>query len=111
MEQQKNKISISEEGKLIIQTDNAMCIDGNVTTDIRSKIFEISGTDVLILQAMLSEKKVSCIVKRGPLYYDSYIIIGENADYKKAIEDNIQMGNLIREFNNSRHWWERKIEI
>lgn len=111
MEQPKNKISISKEGKLVIQTDNATCIDDNVTTDISNKIFEISGTDVLILQAMFREKKVSCITFKDLLNQYSYIFIGENADNKKIVKRNIELETRIQEFNDSRHWWERKIKL
>lgn len=109
MEQSKNKIRISEEGELVIYTDNATCINGAVTTKISSRTFEISGVDVLMLQGMLENKKVSCIKRGGPFYFDSYIIVGENADCKEFIKDYTDLKNRVEEFNNSRHWWERKI--
>ena len=109
MEQPKNTIRISEKGKLVIHTDNATCIDNDVITDIYGRTFEISGSDVIILKAMLDKKKVSCVTKGGPLYFDSYIIVGENADCKELIEAYTDLKNRIEKFNNTRHWWERKI--
>ena len=109
MEQPKNTIRISEKGKLVIHTDNATCIDNDVITDIYGRTFEISGSDVIILKALLDKKKVSCVTKGGPLYFDSYIIVGENADCKELIEAYTDLKNRIEKFNNTRHWWERKI--
>lgn len=111
MEQSKNKVSISEEGKLVIHTDNATLIDGNVTTEICNKTFEISGIDLMKIQAMLREKKVSCITFKDFLNQYSYIFIGENADNKEIVKRCTELETRIQEFNNSRHWWERKMEL
>lgn len=98
-------------GKLVICTDNAMSVDGEVTTDIQGKTFEISGADVLTFQAMLAEKKVSTIIKDVLFSQVAYIIVGENAEYKEAIECNLELKERIKEFNETRHWWERKLKI
>lgn len=111
MEQSKNTIRISEKGKLVIQTDNATCIDNDVITDIHGRTFEISGSDVIILQKLFKEKKVSCITVERGFNIHTYIFVGENAENKEIVERNIKLEAAIEKFNNTRHWWERKIEI
>ena len=44
--------------------------------------------------------------------------LSENAEYKEAVEQNIELNKRIEdldkrieEFNKSRHWWERKLKV
>lgn len=114
----KNEVFFRND-KLVICTDNAMVEDGKVSTDIQGRTFEISGTDVLCIQALLAEKKTTCIHTGGFLGNSiTYVIVGENAEYKEAVEQNIELNKRvadldkrIEEFNKSRHWWERKLKL
>lgn len=114
----KNEVFFRND-KLVICTDNAMVEDGKVSTDIQGRTFEISGTDVLRIQALLAEKKTTCIHTGGFLGNSiTYVIVGENAEYKEAVEQNIELNKRvedldkrIEEFNKSRHWWERKLKL
>lgn len=113
------KVLVDSNNRMVICTDNAMVENGVVSTDIQGKTFEISGTDVLRIQALLAEKKTTCIHTGGFLGNSiTYVIVGENAEYKEAVEQNIELNKRIEdldkrieEFNKSRHWWERKLKV
>lgn len=107
----ENEILVSDKGKLVICTDNAMVEDGVVSTNIEDRTFEISGRDVLRLQAILAEKKITTVHSNGFFGGLTYVIVGENAEYKEAVELNIELNKRIEEFNKSRHWWERKLRV
>ena len=107
----KNEVLVRGNGKLMIYTDSAIVDDGVVSTDIEGKTFEISGTDVLRLQALLAEKKVTCVHSDGFFNKLTYVIVGENAECKEAVELYIELNKRIEEFNKSRHGWERKLKL
>lgn len=113
------EVLVDSNNRMVICTDNAMVENGVVSTDIQGKTFEISGTDVLRIQALLAEKKTTCI-HTGGFWGNSitYVIVGENAEYQEAVEQNIELNKRIavldkriEEFNKSRHWWERKLKL
>lgn len=113
------KVLVDSNNRMVIFTDNAMVENGVVSTDIQGKTFEISGKDVLRIQALLAEKKTTCIHTGGFLGNSiTYVIVGENAEYQEAVEQNIELNKRIKEldkrieeFNKSRHWWERKLKV
>lgn len=113
------EVLVDSNNRMVICTDNAMVEDGKVSTDIQGRTFEISGKDVLRIQALLAEKKITCIHTGGFLGNSiTYVIVGENAEYKEAVEQNIELNKRIKdlekrieEFNKSRHWWERKLKL
>ena len=118
METSKNRVAVDSDSRIVISTDNAMVEDGVVSTDIEGKTFEISGTDVLRIQALLAEKKITTVHGEGFFGGITYVIVGENAEYKEAVELNIELNKRIEdlnkrieEFNKSRHWWERKLKV
>lgn len=96
-----------------------MVENGVVSTDIQGKTFEISGTSVLRLKAILDDKKITTIHTGGFFSGELiYVIVGENAEYQEAVEQNIELNKRIKEldkrieeFNKSRHWWERKLKV
>ena len=85
-----------------------------MSTDIVGRTFEISGKDVLRPQALLAEKKITTVHGEGFFGGITYVIVGENAEYKEAVEQNVELNKRIedleeqiKEFNKSSHWWER----
>lgn len=106
------EVLVDSNNRMVIYTDNAMVENGVVSTDIQGNTFEISGTNVLRLKAILDEKKITTIHTGG--FFSgglTYVIVGENAEYKEAVELNIELNRRIEEFNKSRHWWERKLKL
>lgn len=111
IETNKNKVAVDSDSRMVISTDNALCCKGEVSTNIEDRTFEISGRDVLRLQAILAEKKITTVHSNGIFGGLTYVIVGENAEYKEAVELNIELNKRIEEFNKSRHWWERKLKV
>lgn len=120
IETNKNKVAVDSDSRIVISTDNALCCKGEVSTDIVGRTFEISGKDVLRIQALLAEKKITTVHSEGFFGVGdiTYVIVGENAEYKEAVEQNIELNKRIEdldkrieEFNKSRHWWERKLKV
>lgn len=113
------EVLVDGNNRMVICTDNAMVENGVVSTDIQGKTFEISGTSVLRLKAILDEKKITTIHTGGFFSGElTYVIVGENAEYKEAVEQNIELNKRveeldkrIEEFNKSRYWWERKLKV
>ena len=112
------EVLVDSNNRMVICTDNAMVEDGKVSTDIQGRTFGISGTNVLRIQALLAEKKITTVHGEGFFGGITYVIVGENAEYKEAVEQNIELNKRIEElekrieeFNKSRHWWERKLKV
>ena len=103
-------------GKLEIYTDNAVFCDGETHTTIGGKTFEISGEDLMQIYALLQDKKITCLQNchhKGD-YMNTihhYMIVGENVENISVMKEYVDLRNKVEEINNTRHWWERKIEI
>lgn len=118
METNKNRVAVDSDSRMVISTDNALCCKGEVATDIVGRTFEISGKDVLRIQALLAEKKITTVHGEGFFGGITYVIVGENAECKEVVEQNVELNKRIEEldkqieeFNKSRHWWERKLKV
>lgn len=140
----KKRVQIDESGVLTITNDNALWVNGDVTTDIAGD-YTISADDLRRLMVMMTGQDMMQVKTIINLWgYDHYpsssstsctwITSNEamaveiekmHTAYDKAnseLEDaKIKCRNIkrkhnefveqIKKFNNSRHWWERKINI
>lgn len=102
-------------GKLEIYTDNAVFCDGETHTTIGGKTFEISGEDLMQIYALLQDKEVTHLLNvRDKDYMNTihhYMVVGEDVENIKIMKEYVDLRNKVEEINNTRHWWERKIEI
>lgn len=109
-----NYAKINDEGELEIYTDNAMLKNSETSTQIgENDAYTILGKDLLQLFAILQDKKVMAIrgLRNRTLGYTDIIVVGENAEAKELLVMCKTLLNAIENFNNTRHWWERKIKI
>jgi hypothetical protein len=109
-----NYAKINDEGKLEIHTDNATLVNCETSTQIgENDAYTIFGKDLMQLYAILQDKKVMAIrgLRNGAWSYTDIIIVGENAEAKELATMCKTLLDAIENFNNTRHWWERKIKI
>ena len=108
-----NYAKINDEGKLEIHTDNAIVTDGQTNTEIRGcDLFTIDGDNLLKLYAILRDKSVTMKnCKNSVFRHIEVIVVGENSEAKELAAMCKILLDAIENFNNTRHWWERKIKI
>lgn len=110
-----NYAKLNDEGKLEIHTDNAVFFDGETHTSMSGKIFEISGEDLMKIYALLKDKEITCLYNVRESYskdiISNYIVVGDDVENKRLMEQYVELLNEVEEINNTRHWWERKIKI
>lgn len=109
-----NHAIINDEGKLEIHTNNATLKNSETSTQIgENDVYTIFGKDLAQLYAILQDKKVVAIrgLRNGTLSYTDIIVVGENAEAKELAIMCKNLLDAIENFNNTRHWWERKIRI
>lgn len=113
MKQTTNYATINDEGKLEIHTDNAIVTDEQTKTEINGcDTFEIDGDSLLKIYAMMRDKSVTMInCKNSVFRHIEVIVVGENSDGKELAVMCKTLLDAIENFNNTRHWWERKIKI
>lgn len=137
MSTENNKrIHINEDGILTITNDNATWVNGDVTTDIRGD-YNIGADDLRRLMTMITGQDMMMITKADTWWYatdykpktiDNTIITTNKAiadeieEMNKAYHQRIKsehaatydynkLKEKVEKFNESRHWWERKIVI
>lgn len=113
MKQKTNYAKINDEGKLEIHTDNAIVTDEQTKTEINScDTFEIDVDSLLKIYAMLQNKSVTMIKCMESVFsHKVFIVVGENSEAKELATMCKTLLDAIENFNNTRHWWERKIKI
>jgi hypothetical protein len=113
MKRKNNYAEINDEGKLEIHTDNAFVTDEQTKTEINSyDMFEINGDSLLKIYAMLQDKSVTMIkCKESVVSCKVFVVVGENSEAKQLATMCKTLLDAIENFNNTRHWWERKIKI
>ena len=114
MKHKTNYAKINDEGKLEIHTDNATLKNSETITQIgENDAYTIFGKDLAQLYAILQDKKVVAIrgLRSGALSNTDIIVVGENAEAKELATMCKTLLDAIENFNNTRHWWERKIKI
>lgn len=113
MKHKTNYATLNNDGKLEIHTDNAVVTNGQTSVEIDgSDTFKIDGNSLLKIYAMLRDKSVTMInCKNTAFRHLETIVVGENSEAKElAVMCKILLDS-IENFNNTRHWWERKIKI
>ena len=139
----KKRVRIDESGVLTIENDNALWVNGDVTTEIAGD-YTISADDLSRLMVMMTGQDTmqvrtvdtSWLLEYYPCNYTlntwitSNVAVAEEVEkmhkaydrVKSDLEDaEIKCRNIkrkhnvfveqIKKFNDSRHWWERKIDI
>lgn len=139
----KKRVLIDESGILTIENDNALWVNGDVTTEIEGE-YRISAEDLRRLMVMMTGQDTmqirtvvtSWLREYYPCDYThntwitSNVTVAEEVEkmhkaydrVKSDLEDaEIKCRNIkrkhnkfveqIKKFNDSRHWWERKIDI
>lgn len=111
----KNKYAkINSDGKLEIHTDNGMLCDGEYNSQIFGT-FEIDGVDLLKIYSLLADTEITKLtnIKEDKSSRDitHYMIVGKNVENLRLMESYVELKQKIEQFNRTRHWWERKIEI
>ena len=124
--EKEQKIYLDDFNKLVVVTNQGR-IDGNESYAIIQGEFTIHANDVAKLLSMINEKNVKCYHDVYQ-YYSRYIVASNNTlinDIEKLnhelqevkkdrdvyLRENEQLGRLIDNFNNSRYFWERKLNI
>ena len=106
-----NKLEFVD-GKLIIHNDNAVMNNGITTTTIKkTSKFVIDGEDLLQLYAVLQDRECNVIETSHGRCHFKFIVVGENSNANGIAVICKRALDSIEEFNNTRHWWERKIKI
>lgn len=123
----KQRIYLDENNKLVVETDNAT-IDGfNKTITNLNGNFTIDANDVAKLLSMINEKNM---FSHYALYSSqTKWYVGDANDLTHQLECEIKLRKerekecrgldqiirklkrKINDFNETRHWWERKIKI
>ena len=131
----KKQVRVDENGILSIMNGNALWVNGDVTTDIEGE-YRISADDLRRLMVMMSGQDMMQVRTVDTswlrVYYPcnthntwitSNVAAAEEVKkMHKAYEDaETKCQNIkrkyneamaqIKKFNDSRHWWERKINI
>lgn len=124
--EKEQRIYLDDSNKLVVVTNQGR-IDGNESYAIIQGEFTIYANDVAKLLSMINEKNVKCYHDVCQ-YYGRYIVASENTltkdieklnqelqevkkDRDAYLRENEQLGRLIDDFNNSRYFWERKLNI
>ena len=99
-------------GKLEIHTDY---FDGETSTSFEGKTFEINGEDLMTIYALLNDKEITYLLnfrESGSVNtIHHYMVVGENVENKRVIEEYVELLKEVEKINSTRHWWERKIKI
>ena len=115
MKQKTNYAKINDDGKLEIHTDNATFVDGETHTSIGGKTFEISGEDLMKIYALLQDREITQLLNvRDDSHFptiNNYVIVGKDVEKKRLMDMYVKLLYEVKEINNTRHWWERKIKI
>ena len=113
MSKTKNYAEIDGNGKLVIHTDNGVFIDGKTHTEMANRTFAISGEDLIKMYALLQDKQITCLhyLRESCFSTNNYMIVGENVENKKVMEEYVSLLKEVERLNETRHWWERKIKI
>lgn len=115
MKQKTNYAKINDDGKLVIHTDNATFFDGETHTSIGGKTFEISGEDLMKIYALLQDREITQLLNvRDDSHFltiNNYVIVGKDVEKKRLMDMYVKLLYEVKEINNTRHWWERKIKI
>lgn len=132
----KKRVRIDESGILTIENDNALWVNGDVTTVIAGD-YTISADDLSRLMVMMSGQDMMQVrTVNISLLREYYTWITSNVDAAEEVEKmhkaydrvksdlkdaEVKCRNIkqkhndiveqIKKFNDSRHWWERKIDI
>lgn len=135
----EQRIYLDEKNGLVVETDNCKQDMNGTTTKITGE-FTVSAEDVLKLFAIVNKKDVVYPYISNLYYipreYNGGFIVTHDETIKKvveastkkiqerskeAVERNIELRKKnneivvlrqkINAYNNSRHWWERKIKI
>lgn len=137
---EKKRVSIDESGILTIGNDNAKWMHGDTSTNIEGDYVISAESLQRLMVMMTENPMMICYTNTGwyikdysPKVYNTLITTDKdiaeeiekmNIAYKKAHEDlevvkrerdweKVKCGNLTRkieEYNETRHWWERKLE-
>ena len=105
--------TLNNYGKLEIHTDNAVITDEQTSTEINGcDTFEIDGNSLLKIYAMMRDKRVTIIdCENSAFRHTEVIVVGENSEAKELAAMCKLLLVSIENFNNTRHWWERKLKI
>lgn len=130
----EQRIYLDKKNRLVIETNNGKQGINGTTTKVEGD-FTVSAEDVVKLFAFVNKKDVvfPCVkeVERGFTYWYDYknVIITHDKSVEKAFADVEQalkeksdkieeysdevsrLRKAIKDFNNSRKWYERKINI
>ena len=135
----EQRIYLDEDNKLVVETDNGVIkSDGAITSEIRGD-FKISNKDVSKLLALLNDCLVkggdlNLVEMLGFVPVASYVVMGkeecieeinntlrklkevndkkqEEVEFRIKNDTDNKVKELINAYNNTRHWWERKIKI
>lgn len=129
------KVYLDKNNKLVVETDNGRQDSNGTTTQIEGS-FSIQAEDVVKLFALVNNTDVvypfvdNCPVtdwyyhnlfRTMIITHDGCVMEQVNNAHKKLKEqdktieelrnENLALSERIKEFNNSRYWWERKISI
>jgi hypothetical protein len=121
----KQRIYLDENNKLVVETDNAT-IDGyNHTSTALNGEFIIQANDVAKLLSMINEANIKHKQNLYILGGDEYWVQNDS-QVEKAIQDKIRLmesrldveteiskhlHEKIEEFNKTRRWYERKLDV
>lgn len=122
----KQRIYLDDSNRLVVETNKGH-IEHNESCAIIQGEFTIHANDVAKLLSMINENNVKCYYNIYS-YFSQYIVASENAltkdieklnqklqevkkDRDAYLHENEQLGRLIDDFNNSRYFWERKLNI
>ena len=140
----KKRVLIDESGILTIENDNALWVNGDVTTEIEGE-YRISADDLRRLMVMMTgqdmmqvrtivtswqQKYYPCNSTTYNTWITSNVAAAEEVEKMHKAYDlakldletaEIKCQNIkrkhnefveqIKKFNDSRHWWERKMNI
>lgn len=110
-----NYAKINDKGKLEIHSDNATFINGATSTQIANRTFEVSGQDLMKIYALLQDREITQLlnVRDDSLFptINNYVIVGKDVEKKRLMDMYVKLLYEVKEINNTRHWWERKIKI
>jgi hypothetical protein len=116
----KQRIYLDEDNKLVVKTDNAI-IDGyNKTITSLNGKFTIDANDVAKLLSMINETNMYCY--KSIFCSEVRWFIGDEDEHTQHLDSETKLRKEIEKkynkliekidtFNETRHWWERKIKI
>lgn len=116
----KQTIHLDENNKLVVETNNAF-IDGyNKTITSLNGEFTIDANNVAKLLSMINKTNMYCY--NGIFCSEARWFIGDEDEHTQHLDSETKLrkeiekkyNKLIRKienFNETRHWWERKFNI